>query len=69
MTSAARSRVPFVEAAPDIWSIERERLLQKPIRDLHLKIEGTYLVRGLRTPRVRPWSWFSAPRSRIAAHT
>jgi hypothetical protein len=36
-------QVPFVESAPDSWSEQRERLLQQRIKDLGLKIEGTYL--------------------------
>lgn len=35
----------FAEKAPDTWSAERERLLQRRIKDLGLKIEGTYLER------------------------
>jgi hypothetical protein len=33
----------FVEAAPSAWSRERDKLLQDKIKDLGLKIEGTYL--------------------------
>jgi hypothetical protein len=35
----------FAEKSPDDWSAERERLMQKKIADLGLKIEGTYLER------------------------
>jgi hypothetical protein len=35
--------LPFQEASPDAWSREREKLLQDRIKDLGLKIEGTYL--------------------------
>lgn len=35
----------FVEKSPDDWSVERERLMQNRIKDLNLKIEGTYLER------------------------
>jgi hypothetical protein len=38
-----KTQVPFVEAAPDEWSQQRDRLLQHRINDLGLKIEGTYL--------------------------
>jgi hypothetical protein len=39
----ASSALPFAEAAKDEWSNERERLLQRKIADMGLRIEGTYL--------------------------
>jgi hypothetical protein len=33
----------FVEAAPSAWAHERDKLLEDKIKDLGLKIEGTYL--------------------------
>lgn len=36
-------QVPFVESVPDGWSQERDALLRGRIKDLGLKIEGTYL--------------------------
>jgi hypothetical protein len=38
-----KSPSPFSEASSQDWSAEREALLRKRIKDLGLKIEGTYL--------------------------
>jgi Putative zinc-binding metallo-peptidase len=38
-----KPEVPFIESTPDAWSEQRERLMQGRIKDLGLKIEGTYL--------------------------
>jgi Putative zinc-binding metallo-peptidase len=37
------AQIRFDESSPDQWSREREKLLQDKIKDLGLKIEGTYL--------------------------
>lgn len=39
----AKPTVPFVEAAPDDWPVQRAQLLKQQILQFGLKIEGSYL--------------------------